>query len=436
MTVFLEEQDEESLNIAPDTIEFPSAIDIPSVEDRNPTLSEALLFEQLQIPSLSSITSCSIVKMLGFNCVSYGNEDEGVRLPYFFSLSVIKRSLQLQETFPNKVMKVSSSKKENEFILQNSPYNRQLSVDSFLQLNKSHIDILNTSWERRPYMKLVSAQLLAGSLIVTDTKAILVNCIEIYSRLPSLEAHTEKDIANMTNSVPTVFSQYPDLSIVKLENDSSAKLVIGTNMSNFLVTSSVRIDNESYLPELGPTTANIEITSNSRVYISEDSIKKCNRIVESKKYKLVMNHELFNLKQIRSKFHLASTYTFSRGFSMFTHAMTNVPLTVFTASYCKHMTSREAKIASSILQEVAWAVIEGGDKLHLSAIKSLITSLPKDGNVTVSKAIGSIEKMFENKEYIQVINNIELNTCLEIISLFIYNNGVASAENVHMVFKS
>lgn len=290
-------------------------------------------------------------------------------------------------------------------------------------------------------MKLVSAQLLAGSLIVTDNKAILVNCIELYSRVLSLEAHTEKDIANMTNLLPTVFSQYPDLSIVKLENDNSVRLVIGTNVSNFLVTSSIRIDNESYLPELGPTTANIKITSNSRIYISENSIKKCNRMIESKKHELVMRHELFNLKQIRSKFHLASTYTFSRGFSMFTQAMTNVPLTVFTASDCKHLTSREAKIASSILQEVAWGVIEGGDKLYLSAIKSLITSLPKDINITVSKAIDSIEKMFENEEYTQIINSIKLNAYLEILSRFIYNNGVASAnkkmaENVHRVFKS
>lgn len=114
MTVFVEEQDVESLNIAPDIVESSSTIDIPSVEDRKPTLSEAVLFEQLQISSPSSITSFNIVKMLGFNCVSYGSEDEGIRLPYFSSSSVTERSLQLQETFPNKIMRVSSFKKEND----------------------------------------------------------------------------------------------------------------------------------------------------------------------------------------------------------------------------------------------------------------------------------------------------------------------------------
>ncbi|KAG2238036.1 hypothetical protein INT48_002603 [Thamnidium elegans] len=137
-------------------------------------------------------------------------------------------------------MKISSCEQENdnptqitlphshEYIVHNSPYNNQLSVDSFLPLNESHIEILNTSWGRRSYMKLASTQLLAGSIIVTDMKAILVNCIEAYSRVPSLEAHTGKEVANMTNSLPTVFSQYQNLSIVKLENEKFAKLVIGT----------------------------------------------------------------------------------------------------------------------------------------------------------------------------------------------------------------
>ncbi|KAI8090379.1 hypothetical protein BDF21DRAFT_321720, partial [Thamnidium elegans] len=143
-------------------------------------------------------------------------------------------------------------------------YNNQLSVDSFLPLNESHIEILNTSWGRRSYMKLASTQLLAGSIIVTDMKAILVNCIEAYSRVPSLEAHTGKEVANMTNSLPTVFSQYQNLSIVKLENEKFAKLLRfhSTDISNFLIASSIRIDNESYLLELGPTTANIQVTTN------------------------------------------------------------------------------------------------------------------------------------------------------------------------------
>lgn len=156
-------------------------------------------------------------------------------------------------------------------------------------------------------MKAASVQLLAGSIIITQKQAILVNCLEVYSRIPSFDVHAEKQSPNLINSIPNIFSQRNDLSIVKLQNDNSSKLVIGTQISNFLVTSSVRIDESSILPELGPITSHFQVTNATRIYLSQDSINKSNLIMESQLSKFTMNREIYNLKQIRSKYHRTST---------------------------------------------------------------------------------------------------------------------------------
>lgn len=291
-------------------------------------------------------------------------------------------------------------------------------------------------------MKSVSVQLLAGSILVTNSQAILVNCLEVYFRVPSLDVHAEKEATYIESSLPTTSSQYDSINIVKLKNNNSIKLIIGTEISNFLVTSSIRLDDDSILPELGPTTANFIVTDATRIYVSEDSIKKCNSIIEAKMHKLVMKHEVYNLKQIRSKLHSSSTYSFSRGFSRYTHSMSNVPVTIFTAQDCKHISNRVgAKVASSILQEVAWSVFGGDGKLKLNEFNNIISLLPKNINSTVSICINSIKRMYRGEEYLKVINNNDLNAVLELLAQFVSNNGITTsnqkiAETVHTIFKS
>lgn len=436
---------------------MPSALTLLSDEKKCTPPSAKLIMEQLQLPILDNNVSFGIMQLLGYKPVSYGYEQDNIQLPYFSTTSTIKRSLELQEQFPNKFMRITSCAQEegesknryneqtslphnHDFIILNSPYYRQLSVDSFVPLDENHIDLLNTSWEKKQYLKFASAQLLAGSIIVTQREAILVNCLEVYSRIRSLDAHIEKEAPNLANSIPNVYSQYTDLTIVKLQNDNSAKLIIGTQISNLLVTSSIRIDDDSFLPELGPTTANFKVTNGSRIYLSQDSIKKFNAIVESKQVKLVLKHEMYNLKQIRSKFHRTSTYTFSRGFSLFTHSLMNVPVTVFTAQYCRHIYNNDAKVASGILSEVAWGMVGGDNKLYIVDFKKHAVSLSTNANATISLCVKSIENMFDGEEYLLIIDNEDLNALLEILAKFVSNNGVTTAnqkiaENVRDTFK-
>jgi hypothetical protein len=84
--------------------------------------------------------------------------------------------------------------------------------------------------------------------------------------------------------------------------------------------------------------------------------------------------------------------------------MTNVPVTIFTAQECKHITSKEAKAASSISQEAAWGVITGEDKLSCVDFKKHTVSLVDDANVNIPLYIMCIKKMFNGEEYLQIIN--------------------------------
>lgn len=89
-------------------------------------------------------------------------------------------------------------------------------------------------------------------------------------------------------------------------------------------------------------------------------LKKATVLLKPKMPKLVTKREVCNLKRIRSKLHRSSTYSFGRGFSRSPHPLSNIPVTIFTAQDCKHISNKVgAKVASSILQEVVWIVLEG-----------------------------------------------------------------------------
>lgn len=172
-----------------------------------------------------------------------------------------------------------------------------------------------------------------------------------------IRCHIEKEGSNNISSIPSLSSQYHDASIVTVHQDNSRKLPIGTNISNVLVTSSIRIDDSSYTPELSPTTNNFRVSENARLFLSINSIEKYNTIIEAKKNILVLKHNIFNLKQIRSQYHKVSTYMFSRGFSLFTHDIANTPLTIFTISEIQHVHNQDVILSSHILKDVVWAAL-------------------------------------------------------------------------------
>jgi hypothetical protein len=83
--------------------------------------------EQLQLSVLGDDVACGIIQLLVYQPVSYGSEQDRIRLPYFSSTSTIKRTLELQEQFPNKALKISSCEHENDYTKQTAlPHSHDL----------------------------------------------------------------------------------------------------------------------------------------------------------------------------------------------------------------------------------------------------------------------------------------------------------------------
>lgn len=155
----------------PGELALPSILPMLAIEDLSPSLSAAQLIYQLQLSSLNQETACNIMQSLGFEAIGYGNEEENIWLPYFSSPSIIRRTSEVQESFPNKFMKILSCRPSDvnttneyqvslptshEYGIKNSPYSKRLSVDCYAGLDKSHINILNLTWNKRSHMKLTS----------------------------------------------------------------------------------------------------------------------------------------------------------------------------------------------------------------------------------------------------------------------------------------
>lgn len=94
-------------------------------------------------------------------------------------------------------------------------------------------------------IRYYGSQLLAGSILVQDQAAILLNTVEPYSRDSLLDAHYERRSSGSASSFPSVPSQYGYLSTLLLSTADGDKLVIGTRTCNFLIMSSIRLDKES-----------------------------------------------------------------------------------------------------------------------------------------------------------------------------------------------
>ncbi|KAG1242522.1 hypothetical protein G6F68_016156 [Rhizopus microsporus] len=57
------------------------------------------------------------------------------------------------------------------------------------ELTEQQCNILNQDWLQYPQLRYCGSQLLAGSILVQDQAAILLNTIEPYSRDSLLDAH-------------------------------------------------------------------------------------------------------------------------------------------------------------------------------------------------------------------------------------------------------
>ncbi|KAF1801116.1 hypothetical protein FB192DRAFT_1328788 [Mucor lusitanicus] len=134
-----------------------------------------------------------------------------------------------------------------------------ISATDCTEMNEDIATILNIDRTRRPWMRVVCARATEGLILVNKSEGLLVNCAEVYSRYPTLDAHHEqtkiKRNQSLNTTLPQPTTKYPNVELFSVKNDNCYKLELGTKIMNVLITSSIRID-KNHPPAVGPSSTN------------------------------------------------------------------------------------------------------------------------------------------------------------------------------------
>ncbi|EIE83743.1 hypothetical protein RO3G_08448 [Rhizopus delemar RA 99-880] len=112
-------------------------------------------------------------------------------------------------------------------------------------MNNSNLPVNRDSILR--YLRYAVSQLFAGAILVEQSSAILINCVEPYGRLKSTYAPYEGRTAAKIHlsSYPEKESKYSWITVVQVQEDNATKLKIGATAFNLLVTSNLRLGKSS-----------------------------------------------------------------------------------------------------------------------------------------------------------------------------------------------
>lgn len=287
------------------------------------------------------------------------------------------------------------------------------------------MQILERRLDTVRWLAYYCTRIFEGAILVNHGQCLLVNCTEIYPRLPCLDGHFERfkqvHQRSPASSIPEDDAQYPDVQVCVMENDNTNKLVIGTKSFNALLTSTIRLDVD-HIPTIGASSINgFSPTKTTRIYLDQRVVKMLNEWVEKKKieknagtalvnYPLCVFDELTQLRQVRPKFNDPSTYQFLRRYSSVTNDLRLRPITVWTLADTSptNDTTSDGRTASLLFRTIAIKVWEA-EKLDLASVTAIQINL----EFKIGKLLIIVRNLFqENQETISIIGNKALNTVL------------------------
>jgi hypothetical protein len=113
-------------------------------------------------------------------------------------------------------------------IILNSQCRSLLLKSNYIEIDHQVAFWLNCSWTLYPSMAQTCARLLERMIFVEKNKSLLTLGGEIYSRLPSLDAHYEKtSSAKKENipqsSLPHINTRYENIEVVLMDHDNAKK---------------------------------------------------------------------------------------------------------------------------------------------------------------------------------------------------------------------
>ncbi|KAI8638230.1 hypothetical protein BD408DRAFT_446960 [Parasitella parasitica] len=240
------------------------------------------------------------------------------------------------------------------------------------------------------------------SILLSGSTALLINCVESYGRLKTVDSHHERRTGSATHnsSFPKTVSKYGQIAVCLTQDDNTNKQTITNNTI-----------------EMGPSTNNFVPLPNTKIYLNTDHLKLGKILLEDETATCIdQSYVFYQLRQLRSKFYCLSTYSLCRSFSSTISDISYRPYTIWTL--CEYdsaqtLDSQSHKL-SKMFQSIASEVFKNGSAAHIEVMlfHKLHNTL-KDG--AVKDAIGQIINLQENG-LIVVIDNLKLSSLLQTLA--------------------
>ncbi|KAI9317870.1 hypothetical protein BX666DRAFT_1932193 [Dichotomocladium elegans] len=293
-------------------------------------------------------------------------------------------------------------------IISSSPYSKLLMQRQYTELTPDVCAIINKDWDFFPQIKFATVQIFAGAILynTTNGQAFMLNTVEAYGRTKSIDPHREpfgklKGSTKPTSLPPPGKIPYPDIWPVSLHTSEGSKLVIGTLVSNILVTSNMRLDAVSK-PSIGAVTLNFKLDKKDalapKTFLDHDNLQVALSMATDPAVTRTSDTNIvYQLRQIHSKFDADNAYSLCRASGPFTKSHVCQPFTIFTlADY-----DRGTSSLSSLFRHMATIVLRLGVRATLA--KATVESSLGQGNLDTQNAFTAIIALYGESNEIPIL---------------------------------
>lgn len=302
-------------------------------------------------------------------------------------------------------------------IIAQSPYANLLRQRKYERLTDEVCSMMNKDWEFYPQVKYFSAVVLAGSILVNsrNNQALMINTIEMYGRTRCIDQHREtfgkmKDGVVATSHPPPIQTIHHGVWPVLLKGREGHKLVIGTEVSNALVTSSIRLDEKHHASIGGITTnfllKNMQDSLTCRIFVDTECLNKARTILSNPMATCVSSHGsmISQLRQLRTHFDYATIYTLCRASGPLTSSTICHPYILFTIA--EHDRGRNSP--AIIFRSIAVKIMKQGNTATLNK-----EDVNFDARGKTKEVMDKIRDLIGQNDNIPILNNQNLNAYLE-----------------------
>ncbi|KAF9997555.1 hypothetical protein BGZ65_006870 [Modicella reniformis] len=254
----------------------------------------------------------------------------------------------------------------------------------------------------------------------------MINEVEVYGRERTEDCHREHSglIKGMPrgSSMPRTTGEdlYKDVRPVTMPAEMNSKrLVIGTLTCDILVTGCVGFGNGSPPVPAGGTTVVIEINDNDsskwRIFLDNERADQAMKIAKKPVDKVTRDMSIWQLRQVRSKFHMLDTYDFCRFSGPLTARSLLRPCTIFTVANFGNINGARYA-AAEMLNKIGKAVIRQGKEATVARedVRRWLEECNLSGEWVAPFQM--ILSLFKKKDSIRIIGNADLNGQLEVIA--------------------